>query len=549
MLRVISLPILLAMLSASSVFASPESTPWGSYDFPLPIHHPRDARATYAEARLPIVIAVRFLASADSADTPWIHPSLACGDGRVRKDLTAAMVRASTLGAAELVAALDEQIAGATALRNGTPVSTVLRYAGPVHVVLEPMRITVEGEAVPQLPVVEPHLRVFVSASVPRCAVDATGAFGLLGEITSSFMITASSALELGWPSYAMSAQGQRIVMATDNMLTDGFCCGQEASFGLDTLISVFDYRDYRYKDRLRNTIRRLATSRQRDRRWMMQVRDAFGVPDRFPSGHVQQLRYGTGRLAPNEFVVWPARTDVFASESPQALPVPADFLMALAGFAHSRAELISPAILESYDPERRYSFVGWPEEFLAWEPTAEREPASASTGGRILEVFGAERRFSFVGSADALDENIDFAFAAWQLQTAYSQSQVTDRFRAAFTPTAEMDRFMRTLLRMEAQARRERQPGSIRSVLAGGEGPAAYAAALASVGQPLRFLDHASTPEASLEQGTAGEHLLQWHDQQIAIDAKTVTDLYLSLVDLYKTRFATHLAGPSGGE
>ena len=147
---------------AQPALAVVEMTPWGAFNFPPPVRHQREAQAMFAEAKAPIVVAIRFLAATDSRDAPWINHHLACGSNEtVRPDLAQAMVRASTLMAYQLMVDLERGRTAAAEMRAGRPVDRPVRYAGPVTIVLEPVRISVEGEALPPPVAVEPHLRVF----------------------------------------------------------------------------------------------------------------------------------------------------------------------------------------------------------------------------------------------------------------------------------------------------------------------------------------------------------------------------------------------------
>lgn len=542
------------LLMAFPALALPEPTPWGPFDFPQPVRSQREAQAMFDEARVPIVIAIRFLAATDSIDAPWVNRHLACGNnGAVRKDLSQAMVRASTRSAYQLASELDLLRQLAHNQRAGLPASQPVRYAGPVAIVLEPIRISSVGEPLPPPVVVEPHLRVFLTAPVPRCSSDATGAFGRLGELPGGFMITASPALELGWPTSAPNALGQRIVMATDNALTDGFCCGQEANFSLDSLVSVYDFRDYQTKSRLQATLRTLATARQRDRRWIGKVRDAFGLPERYPASSVENLRYGEGRIASGEFTLWPAADG--ARDKVGAGPVVplADMVMALAWYAHSRAGLISPAILETYDPERKYSFVGWPEEFR--EVDSLRASGTADPAGvppvrrEVLEVFGTERKLSFVGEAESIADNIAFGFAAWRAEVDAAEQLATQPFLASYRPDSEKGRALATLTGLEAQALASRRPRAyqkdLESVAGGGPlASSAYVNALRAIDAGPDLPGFATFGPAARESAGRGEAqvTLRWAGRSASLPASSLEALRAGVRRLYRETYGEKL-------
>jgi hypothetical protein len=540
------------LLAGTPAFALTEQTPWGPFDFPPPVRSPREAQAMFDEARLPIVVAIRFLAATDSRDAPWVNRHLACGSsGEVRKDLAQAMVRASTRLAYQLAADLDERRRQAADQRAGLQTGQPVRYAGPLAIVLEPVRISSNGEPLPPPVSVEPHLRVFATVSVPRCRVDATGAFGRVGELPGGFMITASPALELGWPTAAPNALGHRIVMATETALTDGFCCGQEANFALDSLVSVYDFRDFQTKAKLRTTLRTLATAKQRDARWIGRVRDAFGLPDRYPASSVQSLQYGAGRITPGEFTLWPAQASASGAAAPAPVASLADVVMGLAWYAHTRADLISPAILETYDPERKYSFVGWPEEFretFQLVGPAVPDGAEAPAPGKVLEVFGTERRLSFVGEPESIAENIAFAFAAWQAEVALLEQQVTRPFLALFGPDGDKGRALRTLTGMEADTRTRRRVQSYAKELeasaGGGAATSAYVSALGVLDDKLRLPGFATlNPVSGRTVDAAGlRHTLRWADKSASLPAGHAEEFRAALRRLYRETFRERL-------
>ncbi len=524
----------LLLSAGQSAVAAVEATPWGPFEFPAPVRSQREAVAMYAEARAPIVIAIRFLAAAPT-ETPWINHHLACGTtGAVREDLGPAMVRASTLLAHRLSTELEQGRLAAAELRSGrTPASTV-RYAGPVAVVLEPVTISTDGEPLSPPATVEPHLRVFVAASVPRCTTDATGAFGRVGELAGGFLITAAPALELGWPSWSPAVLGQRAVMGTDNLLADGFCCGEETAFGLDSLVNVFDYRDYQRKSRLRSTLKALGMERQRNAAWSSRVRDAFGIPERFADQQIRELRYGSGRIAPGEFTIWPAGTGSLTAAAATAPATLGDIVLGLAWYGHVRADLIAPVLLESYDPERKYSFVGWPEEFREAAATGDEE--AAERGGRVLEVFGAERKFSFVGQPAAIEDNVAFAFAAWKLETAFLEEQATRPFLALATDTAT-GKAWEAIARHEADAVRRRKSQTPRSLSAGPgntEALAGYAAALQTLDRPLVLPGFAALAGATSNQGGPATRVLRWAGKEATLKAGSIEELRSGLISLY---------------
>ena len=501
----------------------------------------------FAEARAPIVVAIRFLAATDSRTAPWVHRHLACGSsGEVRTDLAQAMVRASTRFARQLAIELDQRRRLSADQRAGLPTDQPVRYAGPVGIVLEPIRISTKGEPLPPPVSVEPHLRVFVTAPVPRCSVDATGAFGRLAEWSAGFMITASPSLELGWPTSAPNALGHRIVMATDTALTDGFCCGQEANFALDSLFSIYDFRDYQTKAKLRTTLHALATARQRDGRWVGKVRDAFGLPERYPASSVQSLQFGTGRIASGEFTLWPADPEGPAKARPSQPAALADMIMGLAWHAQSRAELISPALLESYDPGRKYSFVGWPEEFRETEAAdhASDAAASAPASAKVLEIFGTDRKLSFVGSPESIKDNLAFAFAAWQVELDLFERAVLQPFIAPDGPAGEKARAYRVLAGMEADALARRRLQAFHGDLKASAGSAAadtaYARALQSADAELRLPGFGAFNADSL-RGTDGSDSLftvRWNGKSASLPARDVEQLRAGLRRLYRERF-----------
>ena len=553
------------LLFSNAAHAVVGMTPWGPFDFPPPVRSQREAQSMHDEARAPIVVAIRFLAATDRGDAPWINRHLACGtNDTVRTDLAQAMVRASTLLAHSLTTDLERGRQAAAELRSGRVPDRPVRYGGPVSIVLEPVRISAAGEALPPTVVVEPHLRVFVSASVPRCARNATGAFGSAGVVHGGYLVTASPALELGWPTYSPNVLGQRVVMATDNQLTDGFCCGQENSFGLDSLISIYDFRDYQTKSRLRNTLETLATAKRRDPSWFRKVRDAFGLPERYSEINVGSLAYGSGRIASGEFVIWPTKPEAIAALKPEAAAPSqqvgmslADVILGLAWYAHSRAELISPALLETYDPERKYSFVGWPEEFrdeLSAEPNEQADEAAAAlpTGG-VLEVFGAERRFSFVGEPDAIAENIAFAIAAWKAETELLDRTVTQPFLALYATGSSREQAVATITRGEADATARNRLQQLQSVLAGAVSgtPAldSYISALSVLDGrlPLPGLTGSRLdPESARTAASASSqrYTLRWAGNSVAVPAGSAEELRLSLRRLYRDTFREELGG-----
>ncbi len=547
----------LLFLAGPPVLAATETTPWGPFEFPSPVRNQREAQLMYNEAKAPIVVAIRFLALADTTNTPWINQLLACGTGSpVRKDLVLAMIRASTLMAHRLAEDLEQGRIAADELRAGRNVNRSVRYAGPIAVVLEPVRISADGEQIPPPAIIEPHLRVFVSAAVPRCASDATGAYGRLGEFAGGFMITASPALELGWPTYSTTALGQRVVMATENLLAEGFCCGQESAFGLESLVNVYDYRDYQTKSKLRNTLRSLGNAKQRDITWVNKVRDAFGVPDRFPETYVKALRYGSGRIAGGEMVIWPTRPELFGEDETAAITnvratTLADFLLALAWYAHIRADLISPAILESYDPERKYSFVGWPEEFRAalGSPDAEGESQSAP-GGKVLEVFGTERKYSFVGQPDAIQDNIAFAFAAWKAEIEFAQLRVTRPFLERYAPDSEWRQATQIIAQGEADAVNRRRPQTYRPLFddtaKAADTPAPYSAAVRTLDRKFGLPGYATLDGVERTTQPAGSpHELSWAGSSADISADSVEELRARLVRLYRDTYREQLGEP----
>jgi hypothetical protein len=542
----------LLLLHGAPALALTEQTPWGPFNFPPPVRSEREAQAMFDEAKVPIVVAIRFLAATDSTSAPWVTRHLACGtNGSVRKDLAQAMVRASTVLAYRLAADLDHHKQLAANQRAGLPVSRPVRYAGPIAIVLEPIRISLAGEPLPPPVAVEPHLRVFVTASVPRCSDEATGAFGRLGELPGGFMITASPALELGWPTAAPNTLGQRIVMATENALTDGFCCGQEANFSLDSLVSVYDFRDYQTKAKLRATLRTLATAKQRDARWIGKVRDAFGLPERYPASSVQSLHYGEGRIASGEFTLWPVKGAAKDEAAPAPLATLADIVMGLAWYAHTRADLVSPAILETYDPERKYSFVGWPEEFReSSQPLGQTGPDATgeSSPGKVLEVFGTERKFSFVGEAESLAENIAFAFAAWKAEAELGERLATRPFIALFGADDGTGRAFRALTRMEADALASRRVQAYKKDLETSAGEAApssaYATALRILDDKLRLPGFATlNPASGNAVATTGTRVtLRWADKSVPLLAGHAEELHAGLRRLYRDTFRERL-------
>jgi len=548
----------LLLLIGLPAFALPEPTPWGPFDFPPPVRSQREAQAMFDEARVPIVVAIRFLAATDSVEAPWVNRYLACGtDGVVRKDLAQAMVRASTLLAYQLAADLDQSRQLAADQRSGLPGARPVRYAGPVAIVLEPIRISLAGEPLSPPVAVEPHLRIFVTASVPRCSIDATGAFGKLGGLPGGFMITASPALELGWPTSAPNAMGQRIVMATENALTDGFCCGQEANFALDSLVNVYDFRDYQTKAKLRATLRALATAKQRDRQWVGKVRDAFGLPERYPVSSVQSLQYGDGRIASGEFTLWPAKERVRGEPAAAPLPTLADIVMGLAWYAHSRADLISPAILETYDPERKYSFVGWPEEFREnshWAEQTDTNVAAASSPGRVLEVFGSDRKLSFVGDPVAIADNIAFAFSAWKAEVDLLERLVTHPFIALYGPDGAKKPALDALTGMEADALARRRILAFKNDIeasAGGGGPmpSVYASALRVMDDKLLLPGFATfNPASGVGVVATGARLtLHWAGKSAGLPSGNVEELRAGLRRLYRETFREQLGEHAG--
>lgn len=544
----------LLLLAACPAMALTEQTPWGSFDFPAPVRSQGEALAMFDEAKVPIVVAIRFLAATDSIEAPWVNRYLACGtNGVVRKDLSRAMVRASTRHAFQLASDLDERRRMASDQREGLAVSQPVRYAGPVAIVLEPVRISSTGEPLPPPVVVEPHLRLFLTAPVPRCNSDATGAFGRLGELPGGFMITASPALELGWPTAAPNALGQRIVMATDNALTDGFCCGQEANFALDSLVSVYDFRDYQTKARLQATLRTLATARQRDRQWIGKVRDAFGLPDRYPASSVESLRYGAGRITSGEFTLWPTKEGVRDEVAADPVASLADIVMALAWYAHTRADLISPAILESYDPERKYSFVGWPEEFREVEsvraPGAAEPATSAPQRREVLEVFGTERKFSFVGEAESIADNIAFGFAAWRAELDLLERLVTQPFLALYRADGVKGWALAAVTGLESQARAQRRPKGYQKELeaaAGGStaAPSPYASALRMLDSELRLPGFATLNLVPGRiAGTDGPRVtLRWAGRSVSLPAANAEELRAGVRRLYRETYGERL-------
>ncbi len=543
----------LLLLAGTPAFALTEQTPWGPFGFPPPVRSQREAQAMFDEARVPIVVAIRFLAATDSREAPWVNRHLACGSsGEVRKDLAQAMVRASTRFASQLAAELDQRRRQAAGQRAGLQTDHPVRYAGPLAIVLEPVRISSAGEPLPPPVSVEPHLRVFATASVPHCGVDATGAFGRLGELAGGFMITASPALELGWPTAAPNALGHRIVMATENALTDGFCCGQEANFALDTLVSVYDFRDFQTKAKLRSTLRTLATAKQRDRQWLGKVRDAFGLPERYPASSVQSLQYGEGRIASGEFTLWPAKDTPRGEAAPAPVATLADVVMALAWYAHTRADLISPAILETYDPERKYSFVGWPEEFReTFQPVEEAaaDGAGASSPGKVMEVFGTDRKLSFVGEPESIAENIAFAFAAWQAEIDQLERRVTQPFLALYGADGDKGRALAALTGMEADAlaRRRVQAHTKDLEASAGKGaaaPTAYASALRILDDKLRLPGFATLNPASgrVVDATGIRLTLGWAGGSTSLPADSVEEFRAGLRRLYRETFGERL-------
>jgi hypothetical protein len=531
-----------AMLFGPAAFAGTEQTPWGLFDFPNPVRSQREAQAMYDEARVPIVVAVRFLAITETPDAPWVTRHLACGTGgSVRKDLARTLVRASTELAHQLVDDLDGHRRRAAGLRVGLPADAPVRYAGPVAIVLEPVTISRAGEPLPPPVVMEPHLRVFVTASVPPCDEDATGAFGRLGELSGGFLVTASPALELGWPTSSPNTFGQRIVMATDNALTEGFCCGQEANFALDSLVTLYDFRDFQTKSALRATLRTLATARQRDRRWEVKVRDGFGLPDRYPSSNVGNLRYGSGRIATGEFTVWPVKEGARNATGP-AMASLADLVMGLAWHAHTRAELISPAILERYDPERRYSFVGWPEEFRESTSTGPVSvPGAGSQGsGKVLEVFGPDRKLSFVGEAESVADNIAFGFAAWKAELGLFERDITQPFIAQFSDSGEKGNATRRIVALEAEAAARRRPRLYQGDLMA-PGDTGYGNALRVLDSGLKLPGFASLHPAS-PVASRPDITLEWQHQSASLPASSAEELRAGLIRLYRSQFSAGL-------
>lgn len=526
------------LLTAGPALAAVEATPWGPYEFPTPVRSQAEAVAMNAEARVPIVVAIRFLAAAPER-TPWINHHLACGTaGQVRADLGSTMVRASTLLAHRLATSLEQGRVAAAQLRAGRLPASVVRYAGPVAVILEPVTISADGEPLSPTAIVEPHLRVFVAASVPRCSNEATGAFGRIGELPVGFLVTAAPSLELGWPSWSPTLLGQRAVMATDDLLAEGFCCGQETAFGLDSLVGLFDHRDYQTKNRLRNALRTLGTSRQRNGAWVSRVRDVFGIPDRFPDDQVRELRFGSGRVAASEFVIWPSGTRLpAAATGPAGLTAAlAELVLGLAWHAHVRADLIAPALLESYDPGRKYSFVGWPEEFREI-PGAGYDP-TVGGGGRVLEVFGVERKLSFVGQPGEIEDNLAFAFAAWQVETAFLEEEGTLPFVGA--ADAALGKAWQLVAREEAAAVRRRQLQPYRSFYAGSGDPAlaGYAAALQTLDQPLVLPGFAGMASLESDAGVPRVRLLRWQGREAILEAGSIEELKAGLIRLYASTY-----------
>ncbi len=554
----------LMLLISAPALAVVEATPWGTFDFPPAIRSQREAQAMYATAKVPIVVAIRFLGIADTPEAPWINHYLACGaNGTVRQDFAQSLVRASTLLAYRLAQDLEQGKRAATELLAGRPASQTVRYTGPVTIVLEPVRISAQGEVLPPPVAVEPHFRVFVSASVPRCASEATGAFGRAGELPGGFMITASPSLELGWPSYSTATLGQRVVMATDNELVDGFCCGQEYIFGLESLVNVHDFRDYQTKSRLKATLRTLASDKKRGGAWESRVRDAFGLPERFPTRKVQGLQYGTGGMSTEEFVIWPAepRPLLAAGQLPQLAAggamtsTIADLVLGLAWYAHSRADLISPAVLEIYDPERKYSLVGWPEEFreapAANDPEASDEPTTSVAGGRILEVYGADRKFSFVGSPDAIAENIAFAFAAWRAEIEWLEREVTRPFLTRYAEGTPIGQSLQTIASAEMDAVSRRRAKTFQPVFTGSQKEdstlADYASALRSLDGPLTLpgmaMPGGSSPDTAAPVVT-GRMItsLSWAGKRAEVASGTAGELRSGLIRLYRENFGDQL-------
>lgn len=214
------------------------------------------------------------------------------------------------------------------------------------------------------------------------------------------------------------------------------------------------------------------------------------------------------------------------------ALATLGDIVLGLAWYAHVRADLIAPVLLESYDPLRKYSFVGWPEEFR--EPVPAGGEETAAPGGRVLEVFGAERKFSFVGAPEAIEDNIAFAFAAWRLEMAFLEEQATRPFlNLATTPTGKA---WELISHQETDAVRRRKPLTFRSVYEKGDadGLAGYAGALQTLNQPLVLPGFAGVAGDGRDEVQPITQVLRWAGKQATLAAGSIEELRAGLVRLY---------------
>ena len=222
-----------------------------------------------------------------------------------------------------------------------------------------------------------------------------------------------------------------------------------------------------------------------------------------------------------------------------------ADIVMGLAWYAHSRADLISPALLESYDPDRKYSFVGWPEEFREASSSSDGIVVSGPSSGNVLEVFGTDRKFSFVGEPESIADNIAFAFSAWQAEIDLSERLVTQPFMAMHGQDGEKGRALSGIAGMEAAALARRRFQTYTQELeasAGGGAPlaSAYANALRVLDDKLRLPGFATLNPVSegAVEGSRTQVTLHWGGTSTSLPAGHAEELRAGLRRLYAERF-----------
>ena len=359
-----------ALLVSSALGCAHGSAPKGNFEKWPAEDTPEKAAAASQAAEIPVVVAIRYLAQSEAEvgnwDSVWQY-TRACQEGNLRPDLAATMVRASTLLAGAQVRALVNSMLRGDFLRKNADHpewfkndSWGYQYAGPLRIILEPVKLNSKGEMILPSRLVDPHIRVFVTASVAPCQSKSNGAFGTKLEITPRIAITVHPAFGLGIRSFQYSPWP--LAVATLNSFREGFCCGPAGSAFSALTGPPGDKPPQLYYD----TVRDLLTTATRSADWSTQTGKYLDLfPSDIPSGEQgasRSIKFNSGRIGSLGLIVLPSRAEDLetrtsgtgsAARPELVLPTYDDFILGIARAISKNLNAFGPSVVAAYDSSK----------------------------------------------------------------------------------------------------------------------------------------------------------------------------------------------------